>query len=331
MRVTNNTGLLTYMRSLEDIQNRTVKEEMRLSTGRYLQSIADDPKRLYNAKQISSMIERNEQYIKNIENASAELSIAAETLESISDNMIRLRELTVDASQTGNYGNLPSIGAYVKGILEDIVRDANNDFDGKFLFAGTKTSPDSIIPQGNQTNNMPFEIIKVPSTPDNRTGLTVEFKGNNNDRKINKDQLTTEVINNKAEDMFGTGGVEVFESIIGIYNILIYEKEGTERNENSTLTTPEKNLLNQYQQKIAEKIYQIDNISGQNGGKMNRLEAVKNMMTSENIRLKDYRSLQEDTNVAESSIELKKNETALRYSLQVGAALFRQSLFDFLK
>lgn len=331
MRVTNNSGLLTFMRSLEDTQSKIVKEEMRISTGQQLQSIADDPKMLYNSKQVSSVIERNNEFIKNINTGIAEMSLASETLESISNNMTRLRELTIDASQTGNYGNLPSIGAYVKGILEDIVRDANNDFDGKFLFAGTKTTPDSIVPQDNQRNNLPFEILQGESTPENMTGLSVVFKGNNNNRFINKDNQSTEIINNKAVEIFGEQGSAVFNAIIGIYNILMYDNEGNKRHENSVLRNEEKQELNDFQAQIARIIHQIDNVSGINGAKINRLEAIRDMMTSENIQLKDYRSVQSDTDIAASSIELKKNESALRYSLQVGGTLFRQSLFDFIR
>ena len=331
MRVTNNSGNLTFLRSLEDVQSKIVKEQMRISTGKQLQSVADDPNKLYNAKQVTNYLNRNSEFIKNIDNAVAEMSIASETLESISNNMTRLRQLTIDASQTGNYGNLPSIGAYVKGILEDIVRDANNDFDGKFLFSGTKTTTNSIVPQGNQKNNMPFEILQGEATPENLTGLSVVFKGNNNDRFINKDNQSTEIINNKATEIFGAKGSEVFDSIIKLYNILMFDTNGEKRNENSVLTNAEKQIMNDAQAQIANIIYQIDNVSGKNGARVNRLQSISDMMTNENIRLKDYRSAQEDTDVAASSFELTKSETALKYSLQVGAKIFQQSLFDFVR
>ncbi|HPI19970.1 MAG TPA: hypothetical protein PKY56_06320, partial [Candidatus Kapabacteria bacterium] len=71
-------------------------------------------------------------------------------------------------------------------------------------------------------------------------------------------------------------------------------------------------------------------VSARNGSRINRLGAISLQMTEENTRLKEYRSLQADTDVASSAIKLSQDETALNYALQVGSRLIQQTLFDFL-
>jgi flagellin-like hook-associated protein FlgL len=53
-------------------------------------------------------------------------------------------------------------------------------------------------------------------------------------------------------------------------------------------------------------------------------------MDSEELLLKDFLSDAQDTDVARSTLDLKKAENALHYTLQVGATLLQQSLFDFI-
>ena len=64
---------------------------------------------------------------------------------------------------------------------------------------------------------------------------------------------------------------------------------------------------------------------------LNRIVNLRDQLTDENIRLKDYRSIREDADVAEAALNLRREETALQYALQVGARINQTSLFDFLR
>ena len=152
----------------------------------------------------------------------------------------------------------------------------------------------------------------------------------NKDRIINKDIRSQEVINTKAEDMFGAAGTEVFSSIIKLYNLLNYKSDGTVRSQGDGLTGSEVDLINIYQKDIAVATENINIANGRNGIKIQRLTAIKEQMTEEITRLKEFRSIDEDTNFAQSTIKLSQEQNALNYSLQVGSRLIRQSLLDFL-
>jgi len=145
MRVTHKSTFIPYQRNLDEIQNRKFKEEIRLSTGKAITSLSDNPSHYVDSKIFTSKIQQNENYKNIIEDALSELRATEESLEFISDNVRKIREIAIDATQIGNSGNTFSLSVYIKGILKDIIKQANTDFNGKYLFAGTKTTPASYI------------------------------------------------------------------------------------------------------------------------------------------------------------------------------------------
>ncbi len=331
MRITNKSVTYPYQRNLEEIQNRRFKEQMRLSTTKDIVNMADAPDRLVDVKQLTSKITENQKFITINDDALSEMRITADTMESISDNYQKIRQLSIDATQIGNSGNIFSLATYIKGIMTDIVKLSNNDFQGRYIFGGTKSTPDSVSATAEAPSKEPFELVQGEITPENPSGLKVVFKGNNQSRLYNKDDKTTETINTPAGEVFGQNSTELFDSIIELYNLLAYNKEGNQRQLGDFLNTDEIGKISNFQQNIAQIAEKLDNASGRNGAKLSRIEAVRDQMVEENTRLNEFLSLKQDTDVARSTINLKMEENALNYSLQVGSKLIQNSLFDFLR
>jgi len=130
--------------------------------------------------------------------------------------------------------------------------------------------------------------------------------------------------------MFGENGTEFFDEVISLYNTMTYNPDGTIRKDTTSFTQEDFNKLNIANQKISQIQDHINNISARNGARINRLDAVSLQMKEENTQMKEYRSLQTDTDIAAAAIKLSKDETALNYALQVGSRLIQQTLFDFL-
>lgn len=331
MRVTQNSKFSPFQTSLQDIQMRLTKEQARLSSGQKIITLSDAPKEIVDVKRITDTIARNKQYQSNINQALKEITNVSETLDSMTNNFTKIRDLAIDATQSGNFGNLPVLALDIKGILDDILRDANSDFNGKLLFSGTKTTNASITVTPPATNNNPFELVQETPATGNPSGYKVIFKGDFNDREIYKDGNIKESINTKADEIFGTGGVKVFEDVVNLYNLLMYNKDGNKRGSGDTFTTSDLAKLNDYQKSIAKTIENLGEKNGKNGAQITRYEALSELLTSENTRLEEIRSQDADTDVTQSAMTLSRENTALQYSLQVGSKLVQQTLFDFIK
>lgn len=330
MRISNKSVYIPYQRNLTNVQERKFKEEVRLSTGNDIVNIADKPDKLVDVKQLLSRITENEQYIDVIEQATGEMTAAEAYLEKISDNIRLIRERGIDATQTGNTDSTFGIANYVRGLLDDIITSANGDFNGKYLFAGTKTTPNAIDPENANSTTHPFVIIEGEPDENNPSGLKVEFRGNLKGRFINKDRHSEEQINITADEIFGEGGDEVFNTIVDMYNLLAYNSEGEKRQDEDVWTKADTGKLDSIQQKLHDIDVTINHSTSKNGTRYARLESIRDIIMSENTRLREFQSIKTDTDYAKTAVDLKQEETSLLYSLQVGARMFQNSLFDFL-
>ncbi len=330
MRISNNSLYINYEKNLGDIQARKFNDGLKLTTGKDLNSLADDPRKIVSIKNVANKISRNEAYLATMSSAVSEMQLTDEQLNSIYEKLTKIRELSINAANVASSDSLKSLGVYVKGMLEDLVKDANADFDGHYLFSGTKTTDESMPPTPPEKNSQPFELVQDTPTATNPSGLRVVFKGNDKDRTIDKDKSSTEVINIKAGEIFGGSGNEIFGTIIDLYNLITYNSDGTERGAGDGLTRDDTGILDELQKKIADQAYVVTNAAGVNGARMNRLTALTDQLNYENVRLNDIRSADEDTDYAKTSMDLARDDMALQYTLQVGARLSQVTLFDFL-
>lgn len=330
MRITDKSISSSYLRQLEDVQNRVFENNYRIASGQQNINLSDNPMAIVDVKKLTTMITQNENYVDVVDDTLAELLATEEQLGSISEALQKMRQIAVDATNVGNMGNLSSLAVYIKGILNDIVKDANRDYNGHYLFSGTKTTADSITPTPPEQNSNPFEIVFDTPTEENRSGMRVVFKGNNEDRAINKDNYSSEVINTKANEIFGANGTEVFDSIVDLYNLLQYNADGSTRDVYDVFSKDEQEKLDVYQAKLGKIAEEIDGVVARNGIRSNRLTLVSEQLTNQNLLLKEYRSQKGETDVAETSLNLARDQNALQYSLKVGGNLFQNSLFDFL-
>lgn len=331
MRVTQNSTTLNYLRNLNDVQSRINEDQIKISTGQDILNISDAPDRFVNAKQLTDYINRNSVYQSTIQTSLNEMQSVDSQLSSISDTLTQIRNSAIDSTSTSNNANEAEIASTIKGSLQDLVNDANLEFNGQFVFSGTKTTEASMSPPTSPAaNSMPFELVQGTASDSNPSGLSVVFKGNMNDRSVSTNANTKDVINIKADEMFGAQGTDLFNNIIGLYNTLAYKSDGTARTSTDALTQDDLTKINDYQKQISTYTDNVNNASAKNGTRINRFTAINDQLTSENTRLDSFRSQLQDTDIAKTSIDLTKESTALQYSLQVGTHLINQTLFDFL-
>lgn len=338
MRITNKSVYINYLGHLENIQNSKMKQEARLTTGNKITGIEDEPERLSEIKILQSKISKNEGYIEILDQTLSEMRSVMDSMENMSNSLKSLRQVAIDATQPNASSTLPIFASQIKSYLEDIIGQANADFNGKTLYSGTATTPGSlnVIPPDVASNDLPYELVKTPSIPidpSNPEGLRVIFKGNDKDRLVNKDSQTTEVTNVKSNEIFGTGGYEpkLFEDIIKIYNQIKYKPDGTPRGDTDHITAGDIAAIDGLQKTILDHDDKMTNVIGLYGAKYNRLETLSAQMTNENVRLSEIKSIKSDADIARTTIALRMDETALQYSLQVGARIMQDSLFDFLR
>lgn len=333
MRITMNSSMNSYQTNLNSIRSRYAKEQTRLTTQKNIQTPSDSPYDFSEIKRLSHTISQNERYKANIQDGRTDVDIYEDTLQNFSDTLVRAKDIVTDAVNPINYDKAPVLGNNLRNVLDDLVKIANYEFDGRFAFAGTLTTRSSIVPTAPQQNNLPFEIVRDPSlvSTSNPEGLQVVYKGNNEDRLVATSNTSTERINVRAEDAFGAGGTQTLQNVVDIYNILAYKPDGTARTMADTLSTEEARSLQDKLKQMSDSIDFVTSESGRLGGVGNRMDALGDQLSYENTRLRELRSGREDADIPETILKLRREETALQATLQVGSDVIQRSLLDFLK
>lgn len=126
---------LYYMQQLQTALSRTQSE---LSTGKQLQSAADNPAGMADANQLSAQLSASQQYTVNGNAASTGLQLEAQALADATNVLQSARTLAVQANNsTLSATNRQSIALQLQQQLQDLIAIANRtDGSGKYLFSG---------------------------------------------------------------------------------------------------------------------------------------------------------------------------------------------------
>lgn len=140
MRISTLQSFNKGLNSILDNQSQVNKTQQQVSTGRRVLTPADDPIAATKILQLQQDQALRDQFGKNMTGAEGRLTLEETQLSGITDNLTRLKELTVkagDGSQT--IGDRQAIAAEVREILGSTVDLMNSkDAGGEYLFGGFK-------------------------------------------------------------------------------------------------------------------------------------------------------------------------------------------------
>jgi flagellar hook-associated protein 3 FlgL len=137
------TNLMTTNQVLSDInqaQYRLSVTQEQLSSGKKILQPSDDPYGATRAVDLNGELSSLQTYASNITDGSAWTTASDTALQSIQNEVQRVRELVVTASNgTNSASNLQAINAEVTQLTAAIKQDANTKYNGQYLFSGSAT------------------------------------------------------------------------------------------------------------------------------------------------------------------------------------------------
>jgi flagellar hook-associated protein 3 FlgL len=125
--------------NMEALQSSLAKTQSQLSTGKKLQSAADDPAAMVQVNQLNTQISASTQYVSNGNAASANLKLEEQALTDASNTLQSARDLAVQANNPAmSAQQRQDIATQLQQQLQDLVSIANRqDSNGNYLFSGT--------------------------------------------------------------------------------------------------------------------------------------------------------------------------------------------------
>ncbi|MFT6189107.1 MAG: flagellar hook-associated protein 3 FlgL [Oleispira sp.] len=208
MRISTLQSFNKGLNSIMDNQSQVSKTQQQVSTGRRVLTPADDPIAATKILQLQQDSALREQFGKNMTGAKGRLALEETQMAGITENLDRLKELTIQAGDGAvNMSDRQAIAFEVNVILEATVDLMNSkDAGGEYLFGGFKGSTQPF--QKNENGRYDYagdegqRFISIASsttvaTGDNGKKLFVDVKASDNtfNTQVNPTNGGTGVIN----------------------------------------------------------------------------------------------------------------------------------------
>jgi len=154
---------------------RLFRVQEQVSTGKNINRPSDDPIGQAAITQSDKTLSEVDQFLRNISQVDTALSLGESPLQSIEEQLLRARELAIQAANaTNNSVDRDNMAKEVRELYDQIVTVANASHGGRYLFAGTETTTIPFVRQGDYTGT----AVTLPVTIDGTNNqLTLSLDG----------------------------------------------------------------------------------------------------------------------------------------------------------
>lgn len=309
MRITNSTLSTNYLRNLNRNLELMQKYQNQLSSGKEVSKPSDNPLLVSKIMDLNNNILQNEQYNKNISDTLGWVNTQDGALKGATDTLNRVRDLIIyGANGSLSETDSAAIKDEVVMKIQELADILNTNFDGRYIFAGQKTT------------KMPFSVVDNTLTY-NANGTPGDGSEKDISREISKG-VTIDLLTNGSD--ITTADTAVNKDLGALLNNIVKALDGVDG-----LGT--ENLSGELLSDIDIHLDNVLRVRSKIGAIYNRLEASEDRNKSENINLNSLLSQREDIDIAEKYMEYSVMKTVYQASLATGAQILQPSLLDYLR
>ena len=179
MKISTNLMFERAANQMTSAQTNLAKSQAQMAQGKQIINPSDAPDQASTVQRLKSILSRQDSYQTALNTVQNRLQGEDSTLSSVSDLLIRAKEIAVQANNdTLSSDNRKALGVELQGLRDQMLSLANTkDTNGNYLFAGSKVTQPPFVsvaggsPQyvGDQTR-MKVMVGENRSMPINRTG-----------------------------------------------------------------------------------------------------------------------------------------------------------------
>lgn len=318
MRLTNSMLINNMMSNLGKNAYRINNLHSQLQTGKKFTKPSEDPVGSSYAMQYRTDIAKEEQYLKNVEDANEVLTATETALMSYNNVLTKARELAVQGTGAALSAEARNgITVELRELKAEAIKIANTAYNGRYLFSGYKTDQKLIDEKTGKyiidVENLTGEF-EDPLDPMN----TITKKAETISYEIGYGSKMQ--VNTLGPNVFGSQEVGETPEVIAVLDKLIYSVATGDTNTASDCIGE----IDSLQDVALASVTEI-------GGRVNRLELTKSRLENSIANLENNKSLNEDIDLAEATTKLAMEQTVYQASLASGARIIQPTLLDFLR
>lgn len=302
----NNQMLLNLNRNGVNLNNL----QTQLTTGRKINKPSDDPVGITYSMRYRAELSSNEQYQKNVSSAQSWLEYTDTTVDQVGSILHRMKELTVQASNSTNpQSALDSIRTEVEQLKEQLIDLGNSKVNGKYIYNGQKY------------DQKPYDFPKDAEGKSIITDIDIEnLRTDSGDVNYIVGDGVQLPINITGSEIFGTPEEKDDDHLFSIINRLT-----------EALRTGDFPGISGELDQIDSRLDKVLTARSTVGARANRVDLMSNRLGDLEINLTDMQSRTEDADAEKLILNAKIQESIYNASLSVGAKIISNSLADFIR
>ena len=292
---------------MSSVQSDLAHTQAQVSAGKQVISPSDAPDQAAAIQRLKSVLNHQDSYLKALTTVKARLEGEDSNLKSVSDMLIRAKELAVQsANDTLNPANRKALAVELKGLRDQMLSLANSrDSNGNYLFGGSR-------------------VKQVPFAQDAIGEVT--YKGDQNRMQVRVGEQRTIPLNRSGAETFvpvirtDANGQVSARSFFGVMDDLIAGVTNSDRTAMQRGVGEMDNLLNGVSLARANV-----------GTDLNVVEQQTQSIDETKLTLKTTLSNIEDLDMAEAITKMNKQMLSLEASQSSFAKITQLNLFNFIK
>lgn len=293
MRITELTVIKNLIDNIDKTREKINQVQLKIATGKEINTVSDNPYIANSIMNLKAMINRNEQFQKNIDDAIDFLTATGDALDNFINTLIDIKSLLVEISNSAREPDYETHANRLGELFKQLLDSANTNFKGKYIFNGTNTK------------------VK-PFSYDEKNDLLISDLSNG-EIKFEVNDGVYEKVNFTVEEIFG--GREIFDLVHQIKNSL------------KNKIKPDISLLQRFEQ-LFENI--VSN-SSEVGALVNRFNLLRKQIEKQNLILTELLSIRQDTDIAQQAINLQKGQLILESAYMLAGKIIQKSIIDYLR
>jgi flagellar hook-associated protein 3 FlgL len=299
------TPAMVTASTLEDLNSslgsleRTTNE---LSSGKTILEPSDNPYGASEVIDLQSQLDGLSAYASNTQDGISWESTAGSAMSSINEVTQRVRELLLQgANGTYNQGDLNTMANEVEQMAEAVKQDANTQYAGQYVFAGTLTT-----------------------TPPYKPGAEDEFQGNAETVSRAVGQGASVTISTNLSTLLGSGVASGDGKLLDTLRTIAQHLRGGTAEDRAALSTSDL-------QGLDANIETLRQLQATAGSATDQLQTA--LARNEDLQTSVTESLSnvDDINVAATTVAYSNEQAAYEAALRAGATIVQESLLNFLQ
>jgi flagellar hook-associated protein 3 FlgL len=302
-RVTTQMTSQNLLANINQSLDRLDTTQQQLSTGKRINQPSDDPYGTSLALQLNSQLSSLNSYANNITDGTGWTQAAQPAMSDVANAVQRVRELVLEAANgTQTKADMQSSAAEVNQLIDEIKQDANTQYNGQYVFAGSATSTTpyqsgSNDAYGGNTGQVARTIGPNSSLAVNVNLSAVLGSGQTTPGQPAGDGLLLNTLRNIADDL-----------------------------QSGNATSLSANDLPQLDTNLGS----LTGLQASLGAVQDRLQMASSRIQSLQAADAQVLSNTQDADMAKTEVDFSTEQAALTAALQAGAHIVQQSLMDFL-